>query len=125
MNESIEFGISMLCCGAPRTRRDRPSRSASTTCSPVSTSSSTGRAEHLISLAAAAAATERIKLLSGIALVPLYPPALLAKLIAMLDVISDGRYSFGIGIGGEFPKEFDAVGVPVKERGARTTRRSR
>jgi probable F420-dependent oxidoreductase len=74
----------------------------------------------LISLSAAAAVTERIKLLSGIVLVPLYPPALLAKLIATLDVISHGRYCFGIGIGGENPKEFDAVGVPVKERGART-----
>lgn len=74
----------------------------------------------LISLAAAAAVTERIKLLSGIVLVPLYPPALLAKLIATLDTISHGRYCFGIGIGGENPKEFAAVGVPVKERGART-----
>ncbi len=74
----------------------------------------------LISLAAAAAVTERIKLLSGIVLVPLYPPALLAKLIATLDTISHGRYCFGIGIGGENPREFEAVGVPVKERGART-----
>ena len=74
----------------------------------------------LISLAAAAAVTERIKLLSGIVLVPLYPAALLAKLIATLDTISHGRYCFGIGIGGENPREFDAVGVPVKERGART-----
>jgi probable F420-dependent oxidoreductase len=74
----------------------------------------------LISLSAAAAVTERIKLLSGIVLVPLYPPALLAKLVATLDVVSHGRYCFGIGIGGENPREFEAVGVPVKERGART-----
>lgn len=74
----------------------------------------------LISLSAAAAVTERIKLLSGIVLVPLYPPALLAKLIATLDTVSHGRYCFGIGIGGENPLEFEAVGVPVKERGART-----
>ena len=74
----------------------------------------------LISLSAAAAVTERIKLLSGIVLVPLYPPALLAKLIATLDTVSHGRYCFGIGIGGENPKEFEAVGVPVNERGART-----
>jgi alkanesulfonate monooxygenase SsuD/methylene tetrahydromethanopterin reductase-like flavin-dependent oxidoreductase (luciferase family) len=53
-------------------------------------------------------------------LVPLYPPALLAKLIATLDVVSHGRYCFGIGIGGENPREFEACGVPVKERGART-----
>ena len=77
-------------------------------------------ANTLISLAAAAGATERIKLLSGIVLVPLYPPALLAKQVAVLDVVSGGRYHLGIGIGGEFPKEFDAVNVPVNERGART-----
>ena len=44
----------------------------------------------------------------------------MAKQVAVLDVVSDGRFSLGIGVGGEFPKEFDAVGVPVKERGART-----
>jgi probable F420-dependent oxidoreductase len=74
----------------------------------------------LVGLAAAAGATERIRLMSGIVLVPLYPAALLAKQVAVLDVVSDGRFSLGVGVGGEFPKEFDAVGVPVRERGART-----
>ena len=77
-------------------------------------------ANNLVSLAAAAGATERIRLMSGIVLVPLYPAALLAKQVSVLDVVSDGRFSLGIGVGGEFPKEFEAVGVPVKERGART-----
>lgn len=77
-------------------------------------------ANTLISLAAAAGATERIKLMSGIVLVPLYPAALLAKQVAMLDVVSGGRFSLGIGVGGEYPREFEAVGVPVGERGART-----
>lgn len=75
---------------------------------------------NMVALAAAAGATERIKLMSGIVLVPLYPPALLAKQVAMLDVVSGGRFSLGIGVGGEFPREFEAVGVPVTERGART-----
>ena len=57
--------------------------------------------------------------MSGIVLVPLYPPALLAKQAAVLDVVSGGRFTLGVGVGGEFPKEFDAVGVPVSERGAR------
>jgi probable F420-dependent oxidoreductase len=74
----------------------------------------------LIALAAAAGATERIGLMSTITLVPLYPAALLAKQVATLDVVSGGRFSLGVGVGGEFPKEFDAVGVPVTERGART-----
>jgi probable F420-dependent oxidoreductase len=77
-------------------------------------------ANNMVSLAAAAGATETIKLMSGIVLVPLYPAALLAKQVAVLDVVSDGRFSLGIGVGGEFPKEFAAVGVPVTERGART-----
>ncbi|NKB98472.1 MAG: LLM class flavin-dependent oxidoreductase [Pseudomonadales bacterium] len=74
----------------------------------------------LISLAAAAGATTRIKLMSTITLVPLYPAALLAKLTASLDQVSNGRFNLGVGVGGEFAKEFEACGVPVKERGART-----
>jgi probable F420-dependent oxidoreductase len=74
----------------------------------------------LISLAAAAGATQRIKLLSAITLVPLYPAALLAKQVTALDVVSNGRFSLGVGVGGEFAKEFSACGVHVKERGART-----
>ena len=74
----------------------------------------------LISLAAAAGATTRIKLMSTITLVPLYPAALLAKQVTALDVVSGGRFSLGVGVGGEFAKEFEACGVPVKERGART-----
>ena len=77
-------------------------------------------ASTMVSLAAAAGATERIKLMSGITLAPLYPPALLAKQAAVLDVVSGGRFHLGIGVGGEFPKEFAAVGVPVHERGVRT-----
>ncbi len=73
-----------------------------------------------ISLAAAAGATTRIRLVNSIALVPLYPPALLAKLGAALDVASNGRFSLGVGIGGEIAREFEACGVPVHERGART-----
>jgi probable F420-dependent oxidoreductase len=73
-----------------------------------------------ISLSVAAGVTKKIKLLSSIVLLPLYPAALVAKMGAALDVASDGRYNFGVGIGGEFPKEFEACGVPVNQRGART-----
>ncbi len=74
----------------------------------------------LISLSTAAGATERIKLMSTITLVPLYPPALLAKQVAALDRVSSGRFNLGVGVGGEYAKEFEACGVPVNERGART-----
>jgi len=72
-----------------------------------------------ISLAAAAGATTRLKLLSAVVLLPLYPATLAAKLAATLDVVSGGRYHMGIGVGGEMPREFEACGVPVGERGAR------
>ena len=74
----------------------------------------------LISLAAAAGATTRIKLMSSITLIPLYPAALLTKLVTSLDVVSNGRFNLGVGVGGEFVREFEACGVPVEERGART-----
>ncbi|MGE0385676.1 MAG: LLM class flavin-dependent oxidoreductase [Gammaproteobacteria bacterium] len=77
-------------------------------------------ANSMVVLSYAAAITTRIKLLSSVALVPLYPAALLAKMTSMIDVVSNGRYGLGVGIGGEFKTEFDACGVPVHERGART-----
>jgi alkanesulfonate monooxygenase SsuD/methylene tetrahydromethanopterin reductase-like flavin-dependent oxidoreductase (luciferase family) len=63
---------------------------------------------------------QHARLLAAIALAPLYPAALLAKQATMLDVLSDGRFDLGIGIGGEYPAEFEACGVPWRERGART-----
>lgn len=74
----------------------------------------------LINLAVAAGATSRIKLMSTVVLLPLYTPMVVAKLTSALDVASDGRYHMGIGVGGEFPKEFEACGVPVKQRGSRS-----
>ena len=77
-------------------------------------------ANGLVSLSVAAGATEHIRLMSAITLVPLYPAALLAKMGAALDVASNGRFTLGVGVGGEFPNEFEACGVPVKQRGSRT-----
>jgi alkanesulfonate monooxygenase SsuD/methylene tetrahydromethanopterin reductase-like flavin-dependent oxidoreductase (luciferase family) len=73
-----------------------------------------------IALSAAAGATERVRLLSALTLVPQYPAALLAKLVSGLDAVSNGRFDFGVGVGGEFPPEFVAAGVDVRTRGART-----
>lgn len=73
-----------------------------------------------VALAAAAGATERIRLLSALTVLPVYPAALAAKLIATLDRVSRGRFELGVGVGGEYPPEFTAVGVPVGERGRRT-----
>ena len=72
-------------------------------------------------LAAAGGATRSIRLLTGIVLIPLYHPVMLAKLATTLDVVSGGRLDFGIGVGGQRNTrgEFEALGVPVEERGRR------
>jgi probable F420-dependent oxidoreductase len=69
-----------------------------------------------IQLAAAAGATSRIRLVSSIALLPLYPAALAAKLAVTLDQVSHGRFEIGVGAGGEYPAEFEAVGVDIATR---------
>lgn len=73
----------------------------------------------LPALGAAAGATKRVRLLSSVLILPIYHPVMLAKLVITLDNASNGRYIFGIGVGGESEHEYRAVNVPVKERGAR------
>jgi probable F420-dependent oxidoreductase len=73
-----------------------------------------------VSLAAAAGATTRIRLLSSLTVLPLYPAALAAKLATTLDQVSGGRFDLGVGVGGEHPPEFVAAGVDVTQRGERT-----
>ena len=69
-------------------------------------------------LAFAAAATERIKLGTGIVILPLRNPVILAKELATIDVLSRGRLLVGIGVG-YVPGEYDAIGVPFTTRGRR------
>ena len=76
--------------------------------------------EAITRLALLTAWTERVRVGTAILLLPLYHPVIVAKQIADLDAWSGGRVSVGVGVGGEFPHEFEAVGVPVGERGART-----
>src|SRR5262245_25788950 len=77
--------------------------------------------ESLTLLATYASITERIKLGTGVYLLALRSPAVAAKAAASLDVLSGGRLIFGVGVGGENPKEFELCGVPHGERGARVT----
>lgn len=76
--------------------------------------------ESLTLLSFAAAVTSRIRLCTGVYLVPLRNPTTTAKVTSTLDVLSGGRLTLGVGVGGEFPPEYEACGVPVAERGART-----
>ena len=77
--------------------------------------------ESVTLLASYASITTRIKLGTGVYLLALRSPAIAAKTSATLDVLSGGRLIFGVGVGGENPKEFEVCGVPHKERGARVT----
>ena len=74
----------------------------------------------LTAMAAVAARTTRIGIGVAVVLLPLRPAAAIAKAATTLDIISGGRLRLGVGVGGEFPKEFEAVGVPLAERGRRT-----
>ncbi len=77
--------------------------------------------ESLTLLASYVGITSRIKLGTGVYLLALRSPAVAAKMSATLDVLSGGRLIFGVGVGGENPREFEVCGVPHKERGARVT----
>ncbi len=72
----------------------------------------------LVALAFAAAHTTRIRLATGIVILPQRNPVVLAKQLASLDSISSGRLIVGIGVGYLEP-EMTAVGIPMKRRGAR------
>ncbi len=76
--------------------------------------------EAITRLALLTAWTERVRVGTAILLLPLYHPVLAAKQLADLDARSGGRVSVGVGVGGEFPVEFEAMGIPGGERGART-----
>ena len=56
---------------------------------------------------------------TAVYLLPLRHPVAVAKQVATLDHLCDGRLIFGVGVGGEFPAEYAACGVPREERGAR------
>jgi alkanesulfonate monooxygenase SsuD/methylene tetrahydromethanopterin reductase-like flavin-dependent oxidoreductase (luciferase family) len=74
-----------------------------------------------IALAAAAAATSRVRLAYGVAIVPLRPLAWLAKQVASLQHVSGGRLILGVGAGGDrHSQSWAAAGVPRSERGRRT-----
>ncbi len=73
----------------------------------------------LLQLAQAAVVSRRLLLGIGVYLLPLRHPVPVAKQVSALDHLSEGRLIFGVGIGGEFPREYEACGVPVNERGPR------
>lgn len=76
--------------------------------------------EAMMALARLSAVTQRVRVGTSVLLLPLYPPAIIAKQVADLDRLTGGRITLGVGIGGEYPAEFAACQVPLGQRGART-----
>ena len=72
-----------------------------------------------VCLAYAAAETTRVKLGTTVVVVPLRSPFAQAKMLSTLDLLSGGRVVFGAGVGWD-REEFEALGVPFRERGAMT-----
>jgi probable F420-dependent oxidoreductase len=70
-------------------------------------------------LAYVAACTSKIRLATGICIVPEHNPMVLAKTIATVDRLSDGRVILGVGIGW-LAEEFQALGIPFERRAQRT-----
>ena len=73
----------------------------------------------IAAIAACAAATERITLGFAVLLLGARQPAWTAKQLITIDQLAPGRLALGVGVGGEFPEEFEAAGVSVSQRGAR------
>jgi probable F420-dependent oxidoreductase len=78
-----------------------------------------GPLEPLVALSFLASATKRIRLGTGVLLVPQRNPVYTAKSVASLDWLSGGRVELGVGIGW-LREEFDSLGVPWERRGERT-----
>jgi probable F420-dependent oxidoreductase len=73
----------------------------------------------VLPLAYAAAISQRLRLATGIIILPQRHPVYVAKEFATLDVLSGGRAILGVGIGW-LEEEFQVLGVPFRERAART-----
>jgi probable F420-dependent oxidoreductase len=73
----------------------------------------------LLQLAQAAVISRRLLLGTSVLLLPLRHPTPVAKQVSTLDHLTEGRFVLGVGVGGEFPREYAACDVPLSERGAR------
>lgn len=72
----------------------------------------------LVALAAAAGATDRVRLMTSVAVLPVRDAGLLAREAATLDILSAGRFALGVGIGNR-PADFAALGAPWPDRARR------
>ncbi len=72
----------------------------------------------IVALSVAATVTDRIRLGTSVLVAPWYPPVVLARALASVDVASAGRLTVGLGVGWSLD-EYDATGAPMQQRGRR------
>lgn len=75
----------------------------------------------LLQIALAAGYSDKIEFGTSVYLLPLRHAVPTAKQVSTLDTLTQGRFIFGTGVGGEFANEWEACGVPHNERGGRMT----
>ena len=78
-----------------------------------------GNSSPLVMLAQIAARTERIRVGTSVICMPFHNPLRVAEDIAAIDIVSKGRFDFGVGVGSQF-EEFETFGIPSSERFGRT-----
>jgi alkanesulfonate monooxygenase SsuD/methylene tetrahydromethanopterin reductase-like flavin-dependent oxidoreductase (luciferase family) len=71
--------------------------------------------DQLVALSAAAALTERVRVIATIVILPMHPVSLVAKQAATLDVLSGGRFTLGLGVGGR-EHDYRAAGTTFERR---------
>jgi probable F420-dependent oxidoreductase len=72
----------------------------------------------IVALSVAATVTDQVRLGTSVLVAPWYPPVMLARALASVDVASAGRLTVGLGVGWSLD-EYEAVGAPMQQRGRR------
>jgi alkanesulfonate monooxygenase SsuD/methylene tetrahydromethanopterin reductase-like flavin-dependent oxidoreductase (luciferase family) len=78
-------------------------------------------ADGLIQAAALLAADPRVHVQTGVYLLALRHPAVVARQLATIALLAPGRLEFGVGVGGDDPAELELCGIDPRRRGARTS----
>jgi probable F420-dependent oxidoreductase len=115
-----DAGFSTLWCGEHVVMADNPrSRYPYSADGKIAVPADADWLDPMLALSYLAAVTSRIRLATGVLLLPEHNPVVVAKQAATLDVISSGRFALGVGIGWS-AEEFAALGVPFDRRAQRT-----
>jgi alkanesulfonate monooxygenase SsuD/methylene tetrahydromethanopterin reductase-like flavin-dependent oxidoreductase (luciferase family) len=78
-------------------------------------------ADGLIQAAALLSAHPELKVQTGVYLLALRHPAVVTRQLATIALLAPGRFTFGVGVGGDDPSELELCGIDPRERGARTS----